>query len=89
MIQMKLKSKATGIVDLYNMIAEQLGFDHRKCNYDCTKIEVSADIEENIRRCYEDQEEFAMSWLVFGPKMNRDLPTNTVAIREGFISEEV
>lgn len=89
MVQMRLKKEVGGIMDLYNVIAEQLGFDHTKCNYDCTKIKVSVDIEETIRSKYEDTAEFAMSWIIFGPKVDDQLTLNTVAIGEGFISEEV
>ena len=87
MVKLKLKGQIAGVVDLYNKIADQLGYDCRKCEYDCREIEVSKDIEEKIRKKYEDPEEFGMVWLIYGPKMNENLPENTVAISGKFIEE--
>lgn len=86
-MQMKPKFKIGGIVQFYNGIADQLGFNHAECEYDCTKIEVSADIEEKIRSQYEDPQEFGMLWLVYGPKMNESLGSNTVELENGFIKK--
>lgn len=85
MVKLRLKEQATGVVDLYDKIAEQLGFDSDKCNYDCTKIEVNNSIGQQIEDSYENKEIFAMHWLCFGPKVNSDLEPGLVAIKDGFL----
>lgn len=87
MVKLRLKKQISGVVDLYNKVAEQMGYDYKECEYDCREIEVSEDIEEEIRRNYEDPEEFGMIWIIYGPKMNKDLPENTVAISDKFIKK--
>lgn len=87
-MKIKINKKPVGIVDLYNIIAGQLGYDPEKCNYDCRKIEVSESIYDIISEEYEDKEAFAMHWLIYGPKVNKDLIGMEVSIQDGFVEEE-
>ena len=90
MKEIKIESKPTGIVNLYDIVAKQLGHDRTKCHYDCTKIEVSEDIAQAIEDAYNDgtsdwKMTFGMHWCCFGPKENKELPDSTVRIEPGFI----
>ena len=89
-MEIKLERKPTGIVNLYDIVAEQLGHDRTKVEYDCTKIEVSENIAQTIEDCYNDgtddwKQTFGMHWVCFGPKEDKTLPDDTVRVEAGFI----
>ena len=54
-------------------------------NYDCTKIEVSQERFELIRKYYDSKETFAYAWLMYGPKVNEELEGEVVKVEDGFI----
>ena len=78
------------IVGLYNEVAVKAGFNPDNCTYDCcTKIEVSSDIMDAIEDngAHGTGETFAMTWLLYGPKENKELEELTVDIQKGFAKE--
>lgn len=87
-MKIKVKKIPTSIPNLYDIIAEQLGYDPDKCHYSCTQIEVSEDIYNTIEATYGGKDVFAMHWLIYGPKVDEDLEENTARIHEDFIEEE-
>lgn len=87
-MKMIIKRCPDGIVDLYYIIAEQLGYDKEKCSYDCTKIDVSESIMDDIRNTYTDEALFSMRWVTYGPKANKNLKGREVDVQDGFIVEE-
>lgn len=86
-MNVRIREIPTNIVDLYDAVAKELGYNPDKCEYDCKKIEVSADIVEAIESQYEYQYAFTMEWICWGPKQNDDLPKQTVKVYKGFIKE--
>ena len=86
-MKMYVRTRKEGIVDFYNAVAEQLGFDSEKVNYDCRKILVSKERFDAINMAYEDSEDFAMRWLCLGPKTDEMLQGDEVIIEDGFIIE--
>lgn len=86
MVELRINGRVYGIVDLYNKVATQLGFDCKGCGYDCTKINVSENIADQIRSTYEDPGAFGMDWLIYGPKVDSDLEDNVVALDTGFLT---
>lgn len=77
------------IVALYNEVAVKAGFNPDNCTYDCTKISVSTDIMKAVEEggVYGKGENFAMVWIAYGPKENKELPELTVDIQKGFAKE--
>lgn len=91
-LRVKLGAQPHSITNLYDMVAVLLGQDSEKCHYDCTKLEVSTDIVDAIEATYRDGADnddwkmtFGMHWCCFGPKVNEELPKNTVEVYDGFI----
>ena len=60
--------------------------------YNCTKLEVAENIQTNIFDYYIDggvpEEDIAMMWVCYGPKVNRELADNEVDIQDGFFVSE-
>ena len=78
------------IVDLYDLVAIKLGYNHNACTYDCRKIEVAPNFADAIEKFYEKnfsdyKFRFGMDWVCFGPKVNEDLPDDTIEVEDGFI----
>lgn len=90
MIKVKIKTCAgMGIVDIYDTVLETLGaYNPDHCTYDCKHINVSSNIRQIVRDGYGNNEtDFAMAWICYGPKEDETLPDDTVAIEDGFITE--
>jgi len=88
-----LKAEAyNGIVAFYDAIARRLGYNIDRVNYDCSKIDVSENIFNEIEQWYKDNknsgpEQIGMIWVCYGPKVNSELTDYEVVIEEGFIGE--
>ena len=83
--------KEQSIVDFYQAVAEQqFGSELVEVqSYDCTKIKVSEERFEKIREYYEKEygmlvEEFAMQWIMRGPKVDCNLSETEVEVEDGF-----
>ena len=94
-MRLLLNEKPEGIVHLYDMVATLMGYeDTSNLHYDCTKINVSMDICDDVEEAYRREFEavsdewrnaFSMDWLCCGPKADESLPPRTVEVEEGFI----
>ena len=82
----------TSIVSFYDNVAETLGLDKDSVHYDCTKIDVSKNIQENIFNGWEKMGapdlEIGMAWCNSGPKTDDKLPPDTIRIEHGFFTNE-
>ena len=94
MITVEITNMPMSIVDLYNYIAIKLGLDPEKCHYDCTKINVSNGIFENVQEWYKQQCKnadyklaFGMDWCCYGPKADENLSGYNATIQDGFVKE--
>lgn len=89
----KVTNRPMSITDLYNCVAVVMGYEPSECKYDCTKINVSNHIADNIENYYynkgKSKEEFGMSWLLFGPKVDESLFDCEVEVKDEFIIKEV
>jgi len=93
-------SKDIGIYELYDTVAKELGYDvnNPDIHYDCRKINVARNIEENIYEHYKETSEnkdspdieaaITMALLLYGPKSNQELSDDEVEVEDGFISYE-
>jgi hypothetical protein len=81
-------SKDGGIIDFYNNVAAALKLDASILRYDCTKINVSRNIQSNILAALDarspDPCYTGMMWCIRGPKADDSLPDDTVEILDGF-----
>ena len=88
------------IVELYDAVAREMGYaDTSEINYDCTKINVSEEIQDDIIAYYHKAARetdptlsesdirigTAMALLQAGPKLDVTLKANEVEVFEGFI----
>jgi len=84
-------TNVTNIVSFYDNVAQTLGFDKDKVLYDCTKIDVSKNIQDNIYEVWEKMgapdAEIAITWLNSGPKADDKLPDDTIRISHGFFRD--
>ena len=80
------------IVKFYDNVAETLGLDKDTLRYDCTKIDVARNIQENIFSGWEKlgagNLEIGMTWCNSGPKTEDKLPQDTISIGHGFFRNE-
>lgn len=91
-IELKQEECYCGIPEFYDMIAQKLGYDPQKVQYDCTKICVSKPVQDQIFSYYEtennaSEEALGSTWVRFGPKTNLPHSTYIVDIQRGFITE--
>ena len=82
----------TSIVSFYDNVSETLGLDKDSVHYDCTKIDVSKNIQENIFNGWEKlgapDLEIGMTWCNSGPKTDDKLPQDIIRIDHGFFRDE-
>ncbi len=80
-----------GIQDFYNLIAKQLGYDPKTVTYDCTKIDVSKPVQDQILAFYMDsghsQEAFAQAWVCYGPKTTLQYSECVAEVQPDFVCE--
>lgn len=85
----KVIQKHTTIPNLYDNIAMKLGLPLADdVRYDCTKICVANNIQEEIFAYYEkmgkSKQDIAMMWLCYGPKAIDELEDDEVEVEEGW-----
>ena len=82
----------TNLVSFYDNVAKTLGIDIDAVRYDCTKIDVSRNIQNNIFGVWEKMGasnlEIGMTWCNSGPKTYDELPDDTIRISHGFLLNE-
>ena len=82
----------THISSFYDNVARTLGFDKDAVRYDCTKIDVSRNIQNNIFSAWEKMGasdlEIGMVWCNSGPKTDDKLAEDTVRLFHGFFVNE-
>ena len=80
-----------GIQDFYDMVAKHLGYDPENITYDCTKIDVSKPVRDQIFAYYkthgQSQEAISQAWLCYGPKASIDYHECIAEVKSGFIRE--
>jgi hypothetical protein len=67
-----------------------MGYAHiATLRYDCTKIDVSCNIQELIFEHYKslgyNAESIGMNWVLYGPKADGSLEDFEVVVEDGFI----
>lgn len=80
-------SKDISLPGLYESIGASLGVYTDKLRYDCTKIDVSLNIQSNMFETFERRypgDSVGMIWALSGPKTDRALPDDTVVLFNGF-----
>ena len=81
--------------ELYKFILSQAGIDWPDgMTFDCTKIDVSRDVQDMaydafMRNSGAQEFECNMYWALSGPKVDKDLPPNTVLLHEGYLQQHV
>lgn len=90
------ETKKRTVSDFYDYIATLMGYeDTRELKYDCTKINVAANIQDNFFEFYKEMNPdmpesevnagTAMLLACCGPKVDDELQANEVEIFDGFI----
>ena len=93
---MKIKVKEAhckcAITPFYENVALVLGKDPFNLMYECTKINVSKNVQDLIFEYYKAEGaqdyEICMRWCCFGPKVDETLEDFEVEIFDGFCIEE-
>ena len=95
-----IQSKPMSIVDLYNAAARQMGHKStRDLRYDCTKINVAENIQDDFYNYYYDVAKardesmpeseirvgVTMLLAMSGPKVDKELKANEIEVFDGFI----
>ena len=86
------------IPQFYETVAKHIGINDDTVQFDCTRINIAANIQDEIYKAYERQYpdvfanrqsdatcEVTMFLACSGPKVDHSLPKNTVDIQEGFL----
>ena len=77
---------------LYANIANASGVDDSTVTtYDCKELEVSEDVYNQVKEYYQvaeglDNDNIAMIWLIYGPKVNDKLKDYEVEVFDGFFN---
>ena len=94
------KIKGADLPRLYQVIAEELGYDStdERLHYDCRKVCISKEIQRQLYKSYEAlyPEQFSqnrreallnvtMLLTMSGPKAMEELDADTVEVEEGFL----
>lgn len=96
-MKVKIPNKMYDLGDFYDAVAKELGYtDVSNLRYDCRKINVAPNIQNNFFEYYkgiapdditeeEVRTHIALSLLVYGPKVDETLTNNEVEVFDGFI----
>lgn len=93
-----IPNKNYEITELYDTVATLLGNDSTTCRYDCRKIEIAKNLQQNIYNHYLDSNpqkpkyevELSVTMMLacLGPRVNYNLKDNQVYVEQGFIVKE-
>lgn len=94
-MKLTVANKNYGLVEFYDEVATQLGYDKDKVEYDCTKICVAQNIQDNFFTHYREENpqlsesdlsmSVGMMLVCSGPKVDKNLKDNEVEVSIGFI----
>ena len=94
-MKITVANKNYGLVEFYDEVATQLGYNKNKVEYDCTKICVAANIQDNFFAHYKEENPelsesdlnagVGMMLVCSGPKVDKSLQDNEVEVFDGFI----
>lgn len=94
-MKLTVANKNYGLVEFYDEVATQLGYDKDKVEYDCTKICVAENIQDNFFAHYREENpelsesdlnmSVGMMLVCSGPKVDKNLKDNEVEVSVGFI----
>ncbi len=83
------------LTPFYETVASVAGYEVKQEEiFDCTKVNVSANVQENIIAAYQDKDtdleksSVISILLMAGPKVDAGLPDNTVEIFDGYICKK-
>ena len=73
-IELRKEECYCSLMALYDTISEKLGYNPSKVKYDCRKIQVSEDIQNEVYLWYREnndveEKDMCVIWLHFGPKV--------------------
>lgn len=97
-MKIKIPNKNYTLVELYDEVATQLGYDSATCEYDCTKTSIAENIQEMFFRYYKElnpdksandvEMGVAMMLVCSGPKANKNLANDEVEVLDGFVIKQ-
>ena len=83
------------LTPFYETVASVAGYEVKQEDiFDCTKVNVSANVQENIIAAYQEKDtsleksSVISVLLMAGPKVDAGLPDNTVEIFDGYICKK-
>lgn len=83
------------LTPFYEMLASVAGYEVEQVDmFDCTKVNVAANVQENIIAAYQEKDtsleksSVISILLMAGPKVDVGLPDNTVEIFDGYIGKK-
>lgn len=83
------------LTPFYETVASVAGYEVKQEDiFDCTKVNVSANVQENIIAAYQEKDtsleksSVISLLLMAGPKVDAGLPDNTVEIFDGYICKK-
>ena len=90
--RIKVSGTKTSIGTLYDVIAVAMNLPvNDDARYDCSKVNVAKNIQENVFEYYKDsgmnEESVCMLWLCYGPKAVDYLADDEVELKEGWYKE--
>ena len=91
-----VKTKKCGILEFYDIVGKQLGYDTSKVSYSCMKINVAQNIQDKFYEYYREihkdvadiDTQVAMIICFAGPTVDKSLQDDEVEIFDGFISQQ-
>lgn len=94
-MKITVANKNYGLVEFYDEVATQLRYDKDKVEYDCTKICVAQNIQDNFFAHHREENPelsesdlntgVGMMLVCSGPKVDKNLKDNEVEAFDGFI----
>ena len=103
-MKFELKMPPCTITEFFNAVAREMGYeDTSELKYDCTKIEISRNIQDKFFECYATMSRETNSKLLkheitadinlllsqFGPKVNPNFKRNEIKVFDGFIIDTI
>ena len=87
------------LTELYDLVAKEMGYNSADCKYDCRKVNIAANIQDNLYAYYDKlvretdptatdndiRVGTTMLLVMCGPKVDADLKANEVEVFNGFI----
>ncbi len=101
-MKLEIKMPPCTVVEFFDAVAKEMGYaDTSEIKYDCTKINVAANIEDGFYERYTEliREDYAnmpeseiraditIHLIMSGPKVDTTLKANEVEVFDGFIIE--